>query len=178
MGDDRGMRKLRDNKRWHCRPVHAAELIQCGEHVDPLLPAPPGHTLFLLVTCFRPTLVISLLLLKPVVYPAKQAPRCILGERIAGFALLNTYVGVSYGCGRDENSCSRWELDHKPQIPQNKMASSGGVKIPKRSDRAPAKWQIVDIFVRKANGLRAKVESGTREYAVGEVPTKARVAVK
>jgi hypothetical protein len=100
---------------------HHLELVESGEHPDPLDPSLPVNLLLSLLPLLGPSFFVRFLRLIPVVHPAEEAPGGVLGERIPRLARADRDIGVVDGAGGDENCRAGGEFNHKSELPEHKV---------------------------------------------------------
>ena len=66
---------------------------------------------------------------------------------------------------RNEHEGARWKFDHQPKLPENEVATFGGVETPKGLDGTPAKGAIQDVTVLVCPNVGPEIESSSREDA-------------
>ena len=102
---------------------------------------------------------------EPIVDETEKAARAILGEGGTGVSFSNRGVRMRQHGRRDEYEGARREFNHQTKLPEDKVATFGGVKTPKGLDGAPAKGAIQNVAVLLRPNVRPKVEGGSRENA-------------
>lgn len=86
----------------------------------------------------------GLLQMEAAVFPMEQATRSELHEGHTGLMLTNCNILVTQYCQQNEDHSPRWELDHKFQVPKDKVPTELRIVVPKCNNAAPACCQVIE----------------------------------